>query len=110
MTTQTFKLIDGTNPVEEKNVREFTVPKNFCKPTGTSGIADSAGNSVMFLSVLTVFSKNWSIAIPTIISAAICFINYSPLKCSEATSPLTSLILGIGAVTASYLPLIMKPN
>ncbi|TIA88435.1 hypothetical protein E3P99_02615 [Wallemia hederae] len=108
--SSTFRLIDSSNPVREDNVKEFALPKEFSKPTSTSGIADSAGNSVMFLSLLTVFSKNWSIAIPTIISAAICFINYSPLKCSDATSPLASLMLGIGAVTASYLPLIMRPN
>lgn len=57
--------------------------------------ADSAGNSVMFLSLLSVFSKNWAIAIPTIVSSAICYTNYSPLKCSDATSPLTSLIMWV---------------
>ncbi|TIB81902.1 hypothetical protein E3Q22_00632 [Wallemia mellicola] len=88
-----FKLIDSSNPVQEENVHKFEIPKEFCKPTGTSGIADSAGNSVMFLSLLSVFSKNWAIAIPTIVSSAICYTNYSPLKCSDATSPLTSLII-----------------
>lgn len=33
-----FKLIDSTNPVQEENVHKFEIPKEFCKPTGTSGM------------------------------------------------------------------------
>lgn len=36
--TMSFKLIDSSNPVQEENVHKFEIPKEFCKPTGTSGM------------------------------------------------------------------------
>ena len=104
----TFKPIDTSNPIREDKIEKFVVPKSFVKPSGTSGLlvlfiqkvlilnfnrADTAGSSVMFVAALAAMTKNWTIAWPAIISAAICFVNYAPLKCSDTTSPLSSLFL-----------------
>ena len=104
-----FKSIDTSNPIREDNIEKFVVPKSFVKPSGTSGLlviflyrkfsylnvsrADTAGSSVMFVAALAAMTKNWTIAWPAIISAAICFVKYAPLKCSDTTSPLSSLFL-----------------
>ncbi|KAI0767427.1 hypothetical protein C8Q74DRAFT_1370216 [Fomes fomentarius] len=69
---------------------------------------DALGSSMMFISGLIMVTRNRYLAWPALLLSINSVVNQHPLRTKEGGSGTASVIaIGVGALIASYLPLIM---
>jgi len=98
-----MSAIPGDDPRDTASETKLTFPETW-QLEGSDGL--SAG--VMFASGLIMVSRNRYLAWPSLALSMSSVINQHPLRTKEGgNSPISTLILAVCALIASYLPLVM---
>ncbi|KAJ7628559.1 hypothetical protein FB45DRAFT_918623 [Roridomyces roridus] len=92
--------------------RDASLETRYTKaPTWVGQDFEGLNTSAMFLSGLIMVTRNRYLAWPSLILGISSMINMHPLRAREgSTGSFSSLILSIGALIASYLPMLMVQN
>ncbi|KAI0074604.1 hypothetical protein K474DRAFT_1665224 [Panus rudis PR-1116 ss-1] len=93
----------GDDPRDPASETKLTFPDTWQVES-----SDGLSSSVMFISGLIMVTRNRYLAWPSLLMSINSVINQHPLRTKEGgNSPLSTLVLGVSALLASYLPLVM---
>ncbi|CAL1709899.1 unnamed protein product [Somion occarium] len=95
--------VAGDDPRDPAGETKLTFPESWQVES-----SDGLSASVMFISGLIMVTRNRYLAWPSLLLSINSVINQHPLRTKEGgNSPISTVILGVSALLASYLPLVM---
>ncbi|KAI0356898.1 hypothetical protein OH77DRAFT_1400317 [Trametes cingulata] len=99
-------VVPGDDPRDPSAEAPLTLPEKW--QTDSLGISQGTALAVMFVSGLIMVTRNRYLAWPALLLSINSVINQHPLRTKEGgQSNISVIMLGIGALLASYLPLIL---
>ncbi|KAI0772856.1 hypothetical protein BD413DRAFT_473539 [Trametes elegans] len=100
--------VPGDDPRDPSAEAPLTIPEKWQSDSLASCAADAYLQTVMFVSGLIMVTRNRYLAWPALLLSINSVINQHPLRTKEGgQSNISVILLGIGALVASYLPLLM---
>ncbi|KAI0372516.1 hypothetical protein BV20DRAFT_964109 [Pilatotrama ljubarskyi] len=96
-------VVPGDDPRDPSAEAPLTLPEKW-----QTDSLDALSSSMMFVSGLIMVTRNRYLAWPALLLSINSVINQHPLRTKEGgQSNISVILLGIGALIASYLPLIL---